>query len=60
MSEYEKRSATERRTIGILQGHRSTLAFGLPWYKDAIAMVMGKVEQGSGMASIKNSLTETT
>lgn len=32
------------------------LAFGLAWRTDIIAMVMGKVEQGSAMAGIENSL----
>jgi len=33
-----------RRAVDILQGHRSAFSFGLPWYIDAIAMEMGKVE----------------
>jgi hypothetical protein len=47
------------QTIGILYGHRSTLAFGLPWNVDTIAMEVGKIEQGSGMASIKDGLKDT-
>lgn len=49
-----------RQTVVVLHGHRPALAFGLPRYVDAIAMVVGKVEHCSGMASIKNSLKETT
>jgi len=48
-----------RLAIDILHGHRSTFAFGLPWNVDIIAMVMGKVEHGSGMASVENSLENT-
>jgi len=50
----------ERRTVGILQGHRSTRAFGLPRYVDIIAMVMRKVKKGSAMAGVKNSLKKTS
>jgi len=46
--------------IDILHGHRSAFAFGLPWNVDIIAIVMGKVEHGSGMASVENSLENTT
>ena len=45
--------------IDILHGHRSAFAFGLPWNVDIIAMIMGKVEHSSGMASVKNSLENT-
>jgi len=45
-----QKSAYER------DGHRSALAFGLAWYIDIIAMVMGKVEQGPAMAGVENSL----
>lgn len=48
-----------RLTIDILHGHRPAFAFGLPWNVDIIAMVMGKVEHGPGMASVENSLENT-
>jgi hypothetical protein len=48
-----------RLAIDILHGHRSAFAFGLPWNVDIVAMVMGKVEHGSGMASVENSLEST-
>ena len=48
-----------RLAIDILHGHRSAFAFGLPWNVDIVAMVMGKVEHGSGMASVENSLENT-
>ena len=48
-----------RLAIDILYGHRSTFAFELPRNVDIIAMVMGKVEHGSGMASVDNSLENT-
>jgi hypothetical protein len=51
-----KRRVMKRRTVDILQGHRSALALGLPRYVDIIAMVMRKVKQGSAMAGVKNSL----
>ena len=58
---YEKGTSDVvwRLTIGILHGHRSAFAFGLPWNVDAIAMVMGKVEHGSGVASVEDSLENT-
>jgi hypothetical protein len=59
MLAYEKGRVMCRRTIDILHGHRSAFAFGLPWNVDIIAMVMGKVEHGSGMASVENSLKNT-
>jgi len=45
-------------------GHRWAFAFGYPWNVNTIAMIMGKVEQGSGMdgsgiASVENSLENT-
>ena len=48
-----------RLAIDILHRHRSAFAFGLPWNVDIIAMVMGKVEHGPGMASVENSLENT-
>jgi len=48
-----------RPTVDVLHGHRSAFALGLPWNVDTIAMVVGKVEHGSGMASVKNSLKHT-
>jgi hypothetical protein len=48
-----------RLAIDILHGHRSAFAFGLPWNVDIIAMVMGKVEHGSGVGSVDNSLENT-
>jgi hypothetical protein len=56
---YEKGRVAWRLAIDILHGHRSAFAFGLPWDVDVIAMVMGKVEQGSGMASVENGLENT-
>jgi hypothetical protein len=47
-----------RRAVDILQGHRSAFSFGLPWYIDAVAMEMGKVEHCSGMAGVQNSLKD--
>jgi hypothetical protein len=49
-----------RLAIAILKGQRSALALGLPWHVNIIAMVVGKVEHGSGMTSVKNSLEDTT
>lgn len=54
-----KREVVWRRAIDILHGQRSAFAFGLPWDVDTIAMVMGKVEHGSRMASVENSLKDT-
>jgi hypothetical protein len=48
---YKKGRVMWRLTIDIPRGHRSAFAFGLPWNVDIIAMVMGKIEHGSGMAS---------
>lgn len=48
-----------RLTIGILYGHRSALTLGLPWHVDVVAMVMGKVEHGSGMTRVENGLKVT-
>ena len=48
-----------RLAIDILHGHCSAFAFRLPWNIDAIAMVVGKVEHGSGMASVENCLENT-
>ena len=45
-----------RRTVGILHGHRSALALGLPWYVDIVAVVVGEVEHRSRMARVKDSL----
>jgi hypothetical protein len=56
---YDKGRVMWRLAINILHGHRSAFAFGLPWDVDIIAMVMGKVEHGSGMASVENSLENT-
>ena len=48
-----------RLTIDILHGHRSAFALRLPWNVDIIAMVMGQVEHGSGMAGVENGLENT-
>ena len=56
---YEKGRVMCRLAIDIPHGHRSAFAFGLPWNVDVIAMVMGKVEHSSGMASVENSLENT-
>ena len=56
---YKKGRVMWRLAIDILHGHRSALAFGLPWNIDIIAMVMGKVEHGSRMASVENRLENT-
>ena len=56
---FEKGRVMWRLAVDILHGHRSAFAFGLPWNVDIIAMVMGKVEHGSGMASIENGLENT-
>jgi hypothetical protein len=45
-----------RLAIDILHGPRPAFAFGYPRNVDIIAMVMGKVEHGSGMAGVENSL----
>ena len=52
----KKGRVMSRLAIDILHGHRSAFAFGLPRNVDRIAMVMGKIEHGSGMASVENSL----
>jgi hypothetical protein len=56
---HESENMVQKQTILILHCHSSTLAFGLPWNVDTIAMVVGKIEQGSGMASIKDGLKDT-
>jgi hypothetical protein len=47
-----------RPTITILHGHRPALALGLPWHVDIVAMVVGKVQQRSGMTSVENGLKD--
>jgi len=51
---------TRRRTVDILDGHRSALALGQPWYVDIIAVVVGKVEHRSGIGCVKNDLKDRT
>jgi len=51
---------TRRRTVDILDGHRSALALGHPRYVDIIAVVVGKVEHRSGIGCVKNGLKDRT
>jgi hypothetical protein len=53
---YENGRVMWKLAIDIPHGHRSAFAFGLPWNVDTVAMVMRKIEHGSGMASVENSL----
>lgn len=49
----------QTQAVDILQGPRPMLALRLPWYVDIIAMIVIKVEQGSRMGRVKNSLKDT-
>jgi len=49
----------QTQAVDILPGPRPTLALRLPWHVDIIAMVVRKVEQGSRMGRVKNSLKDT-
>jgi len=49
----------QTQAVVIMPGPRPTLALRLPWYVDIIAMVVRKVEQGSRMGRVKNSLKDT-
>jgi len=50
---------TQTQAFDVTQGLRPTLALRIPWYVDIVAMVVRKVEQGSRMGRVKNSLKDT-
>jgi hypothetical protein len=50
------KSAMRMQTVVILQSSRTTNALRLPRDVNRVAMEMGKVEQGSGMAGVKYGL----
>jgi hypothetical protein len=56
---YKKGRVMCRLAIDILHGHRSAFTFRFPWNVDTIAMIMRKVEHGSGMGRVENSLEST-
>lgn len=49
----------QTQAVDILQGPCPMLALRVPWYVDIIAMIVRKVEQGSRMGRVKNSLKDT-